>query len=140
MLSCICCFACPVKTKYSRLLEQRQYQKKSIAERRRERDEAEKERLQQLDEKRKLAAEFYERGTIKRQTEPVDLKSMGYKSGADFGPLSDTVASLPENTEVLSQRISASTSMMGMKVEESKLTTKLIGNKESACLASESKF
>ena len=61
LLSCICCFACPVRTKYSRMLEERRFRKKSIAERRKERNEAEEKRLKELEEQRQLAAEFYQR-------------------------------------------------------------------------------
>lgn len=72
-----------MKTKYSRMLEERKLRTKSIAERRKERDEMERKRLQELDEKRQLADEFYNRETVKPG--PVDLKSMGYKSEADMG-------------------------------------------------------
>ena len=65
------------------MLEERQLRTKSIAERRKERDELERKRLREIDEKRKLADEFYNRETLK--TGPVDLKSMGYKSDADLG-------------------------------------------------------
>ena len=57
-----------------------------------------------------------------------------------IGHGTDTVASLPENIEVLSQRISASTSqMVHQKTDHRKTdhqTTKLIGNIESRVLQS----
>ena len=120
------------------MLEERQYLTKSIAERRKERDEAEQKRLQEVEEKRQLTAEFYDRAAKHpAHTERVDLKQMGFKSDADLDNATDTLASLPENTDVHSQRFSASTSLMGpLKPEREVPKLRKIANQESGPLAS----
>ena len=65
-------------TKYAKLLNERILASKSIAERRQEREEAERERLEEIERKIKLRNEFF--NVDQPKVEKIDLIEMGMTS------------------------------------------------------------
>ena len=109
LLCCCCCFCCPVRTEYAKLLNERILATKSIAERRRERDEAERARLEEAQRKIDLRNEFFNIDDGK--LDKADLIEMGATS-ATFNVTEGDATSIPEDKHVTSQRFNDSASVI----------------------------
>ncbi|CAG5107307.1 Oidioi.mRNA.OKI2018_I69.chr1.g3255.t1.cds [Oikopleura dioica] len=114
LLSMICCFFCPVKTKYSRMLEDRIKKNHQFSERQKFRREEEEKRLDEIYKQRQIKEEFF--NAKNSEEEKIDLKNLGFKSVADFDP--KHISSRPENLLATSQRMMESTSIMEVKNQE----------------------
>ena len=80
---------------------------KSIAERRKERDDAERARLEEIQRKTDLRNEFFNIDK-KNKLDQVDLVEMGMVGGETV-----ETSSIPENRNVKSQRFNDSASILG---------------------------
>ena len=98
-----------IRTKYAKLLNDRILTTKSIAERRRERDEAEKKRLEEAQRKIDLRNEFFNIDDGK--LDKADLIEMGATS-ATFNLTEGDATSIPEDKHVTSQRFNDSASII----------------------------
>ena len=89
LFAMFCCFFCPVKTKYSRMLDERIKKNYTLAERQKLRREEEEKRLEEIYKQRKIKEEFFNvKFNVKDEDdeEKIDLKNLGFKSAADFDP------------------------------------------------------
>lgn len=85
---------------------------KSIAERRKERDDAERARLEEIQRKTDLRNEFFNIDK-KNKLDQVDLVEMGMVGGETV-----ETSSIPENRNVKSQRFNDSASILGNVITE----------------------